>query len=152
MSDETANLSALLRGVFEHSPTAIYMHDTAGRWVFANAECCRALGISPAAIASHTPVRDTLPPRLADAVLRNDHAVIAYGEVISVHENVLDPDSHELRKFLSVKFPVRDADGAVIGAGVSPSTSPSATGPSVICSRRRRSSRLSSPPPASAST
>jgi diguanylate cyclase (GGDEF)-like protein/PAS domain S-box-containing protein len=114
LSEATGRLQAIL----DHSPMAIYMRDLDQRWIVANRETCGILGTSAEHLLGRR-LADTLPAALAAELAANDRKVMDSGEAQSFEEIV--PDSRTStgrdRHVWSLKFPVRDADGLVVGLG-----------------------------------
>jgi diguanylate cyclase (GGDEF)-like protein/PAS domain S-box-containing protein len=117
LDQESQTLARLFESVFRHSPTPIYMRDLEHRWLFANDECCRALGAAPGGLAPGTEIRETVPADVARRFVANDQEVIESGAAAQFHEDVTDPATGEVHKYYSVKFPVRSDEGDVIGVG-----------------------------------
>lgn len=103
---------ALLRSVTEGTPDAVYVKDRQGRYLLVNSAAARMTGIPPAEILG----RDDsalFPLDEARAVMEGDRQVIEAGEPRTYEESVT---LHGVRQtFLSVKGPVRDSLGQVIG-------------------------------------
>jgi diguanylate cyclase (GGDEF)-like protein/PAS domain S-box-containing protein len=110
-------LARVLESVFQHSPVPIYLHTVDGRWLFANDECCRSLAVAPGALRPGTALRETLPVPTAEGFLINNREVIESGEATQFTEDVPDQATGEVRKYVSVKFPVRGTEKEIIGVG-----------------------------------
>ncbi len=59
--------------------------------------------------------RDVLPPDVAAAIEREDERILRGGETIRVEETLFDASTCQLRLFASVKAPLRDSEGAIVG-------------------------------------
>jgi PAS domain S-box-containing protein len=104
------------RTVAMNAPAAIYVKDRAGRYTFANSLACQALG-RPEGVAGLAD-RDLLSGEAAGLLERHDAEVIESGRVVE-YEEVVARDGF-FAQYLSVKFPLFDAQGEAIGVcGVS---------------------------------
>lgn len=94
-----------------NAPAAIFIKDLAGRYTLANPLACQALGriAGVVGLTDH----ELLPNEVADSLRRHDAEVISTGGAIEREEIVQRPGFS--RNYLSVKFPLLDGSGQVIG-------------------------------------
>jgi diguanylate cyclase (GGDEF)-like protein/PAS domain S-box-containing protein len=114
--DELADAKGRLQAVLDHSPMAIYMRDLDQRWIVANAETCGIVGKSAEELVGR-PMAEAFPREVYERLAANDREVIESGAAQSFDEIVVDGRSGEPRHTWSLKFPVRDSRGCVIGLG-----------------------------------
>lgn len=106
---ESNELKQLL---MEGFPNKIFFKDTASVYVFCNSYYAVDLGISPEEIRGKTDY-DFFPRDLADKYRADDQRIMASNQLEQIEENYRIGD--EERIVLTVKTPLRDANGSVIG-------------------------------------
>ena len=107
-----ADRTELLNGVLQGTSDVIYVKDTNGRILLANAAFGAAARTTPEQLVGKT-AEDLFPPDEAALIQQSDVAVIAGGAPIQIEETILE--AGEPRVFLSLKAPLRDGSGRVIG-------------------------------------
>ncbi|MGD9340210.1 MAG: PAS domain S-box protein [Chromatiales bacterium] len=100
----------LLRQICDHAAAVVYVKDVAGRYVFVNHRFLTLFGGEESNYVGHAD-SDIFPPDVAAALAANDRAVLDGGGAMQFEEVV--PGSDGEHTYVSVKFPLFDAAGAV---------------------------------------
>jgi PAS domain S-box-containing protein len=112
--DELANKSIILRSIIDNSGSLIYLLDTDGRFTLANRELCELFGTTTDQIVGKTR-EDMIPAEVAKQHRDNDLEVIRLGSAVSFEER--NPQADGVHTYLTVKFPLKHADGKVYAVG-----------------------------------
>ncbi|NBJ13018.1 PAS domain-containing protein [Microvirga arsenatis] len=113
-ADELHRTSALLRLIGDSTPDMIYAKDRESRVLYANAAVRRTIGRPIEEILGRSD-RDWAPSiEEAERIIANDRRVMETGDTFDVDEAFTGPDG-ETRYYRSVKSPLRDPTGAIIG-------------------------------------
>ena len=107
-----ADRTELLSGVLEGMTDVIFVKDLNGHIVLVNTAFAAAARSTPEQLVGKTD-EDWFPPDVAAAVRQQDKAVIAGGSPMQFEETI--PVAGEPRVFLTLKAPLRDGDGRVVG-------------------------------------
>ena len=99
-----------LRAIIDNTPSIVSVKSLDGRYVMANAECARILGMSPKDIIGQP--CSVLFPEISDQMLANDHRAVAEREPV-YDETVLIRDGEE-RTYVTATFALPDAAGRAI--------------------------------------
>jgi PAS domain S-box-containing protein len=104
----------LLETVIEAVPGVVYAKDRSGRMLAANRGTADLVGKPVAEIVGRTDAEFLDDQAQAAIVMANDRRVMEGGQTEQIEERVSFPDGTEAL-WLSIKAPLRDASGAVIG-------------------------------------
>ena len=107
-----AERTELLNGVLESTTDVIFVSDLNGRVLLANAAFAAAARSTPEQLVGMT-AEELFPPDLAAAIRKQNEAVIAGGSPMQFEETL--PEAGEPRVFLTLKAPLRDGGGRVVG-------------------------------------
>ena len=99
---------ARLSSILNRAPAAIFIKDSAGRYLFMNEECARVLGVIQELVLGHTD-RDLLPSELAAQLMAHDQQVWNSQKLLTVEELV--PQADGVHTSLVKKFLLRDEEG-----------------------------------------
>lgn len=111
---ERDRATSLLKAFFETLPGAAYAKDVEGRILLGNPGFAAVVGHAPEGFLGKTE-RDLLPDgEQARTIMENDRRVMTEGVTQQIEEDLVLPDGR-LTQWLSIKTPLRDADGAVAG-------------------------------------
>lgn len=102
----------LLNSIIDNSPAMIVVKDRHGRFLLANQQAARFLSADPALIRGKTD-GDFFPPDEAARMRAHDETVIEAETSFEWEETVTRADG--VHTYLSLKFPLRGADGRVQG-------------------------------------
>jgi len=102
-------------GILENSPSAIFVKDTKGQFLFANPTFTEWFGVPPSGVAGNTS-HDLCPPEFADACADQDRKVLADSEPHEILLEVSFTDG-ERHWITMTKFPISAPDGTTIGIG-----------------------------------
>jgi PAS domain S-box-containing protein len=102
----------LVRAVLEGSDDAVYLKDSAGRYLVANPAGCRAIGRPLEEILGRTDA-ELLPAGAAAEIQAHDRLVMETGEAHRFEMTLTV--SGVTRTYLSTKSPRRDPDGRLVG-------------------------------------
>jgi PAS domain S-box-containing protein len=105
------NNQQLLEAVIENSGSVIYVKNRNGKYILLNREFENAVNMKREDVIGKTD-REIYPKEIADAIIENDTKVMTSSELNRSEES---PDGKTV--FLSLKFPLLDADGRVDGIG-----------------------------------
>jgi diguanylate cyclase (GGDEF)-like protein/PAS domain S-box-containing protein len=105
---------ARFRAVVDNSPTKIHIKDLEGRYLLINRQSEILFGVTDAEARGKTS-RDIFPSDVAAAFGAHDQAVIKTGQTMEEEEEWLREDG--IHTFLTVKFPILDADGNISAVG-----------------------------------
>jgi PAS domain S-box-containing protein len=110
-AEELRASQRLLADIVDHSTAIISLKDREGRYLLVNREFRRVFGLSAAGVIGAT---DTalFPVTMTEHLMAHDREVCAGVSPLSFEYRL--PDD---RVFVCVKFPLRDAGGAVYGVG-----------------------------------
>ncbi|WP_437499708.1 AAA family ATPase [Sorangium sp. So ce1099] len=99
-----------LQAIVDNSPAIIYVKDLEGRLLLANRRFEQLIRVPRAEVVGKRD-HDIFPREIADVFVAHDREVIATGGPLDVEEVV--PEDDGLHTYLSLKFTLRDAAGAV---------------------------------------
>nr|WP_290225307.1 PAS domain S-box protein [Trichocoleus desertorum] len=105
---------AELQAIIDNCPAVIYLRDTQGRLTRVNRQFEILTGMSAKQIYGKTSY-DLFPKHVADEHWRNDQILLASGRAVTVEE--LAPQADGLHTYVSVKFPIFNANGEVSATG-----------------------------------
>ncbi|MEM6837118.1 MAG: PAS domain S-box protein [Cyanobacteria bacterium P01_C01_bin.120] len=111
---EKRAVQARFQTFLKHSPAVIYIKDAQGRMQLMSDEYGRTFGIEPSTIMGKT-IAEIVPPDQAEDIIQNDLRVMASCQTIQCEETISLADG--AHTFLSVKFPIEDEQGSVVGLG-----------------------------------
>jgi PAS domain S-box-containing protein len=97
-----------LQAILDNSPAFIHLVNTQNTYLLVNHQYEKHFKISKEQIVGKT-LYDFWPHHIAHKLTANSHKVITEGKPIEVEEVV--PHENELHTYLSVKFPLKDANG-----------------------------------------
>jgi len=104
----------LLRAVIDASRVVIYVFDRDGRCLLSNQRFGTLVGLDPEQMLGKTR-EEMLPAAVAAQHRDNDLAILASGASQTIEEPNAEADG--MHDYLSVKFPLRDAGGAIYAVG-----------------------------------
>ncbi|MDP7014295.1 MAG: PAS domain S-box protein [Pirellulaceae bacterium] len=104
----------LLNDIIESTSDAVYVKDRQGRHLMANSACLQIIGKSREEVVGGSDA-DVFAADVAEALREADLAIMESGQQATLEECVNDAVSGEMRTYLSVKVPRRDAWGEVSG-------------------------------------
>lgn len=108
---------ALLQGIIDNSPLAIYVKDTQGRFILVNRYLLSQLNLSPAQMLGKTDA-ELFAPDVTQLAQANDQRVITTGQPLEAEEVADLRDGRHTA--ISVKFPLVDTQGTIYAvAGIS---------------------------------
>jgi PAS domain S-box-containing protein len=102
----------LLEAVADNSPAVIYVKDLQGRYLMINRAYEENFGLTREAILGRTD-HDLFPQEAADAFRAMDQRVATAGVALTEEESA--PQADGLHAYISVKCPLRDAEGKTYG-------------------------------------
>ena len=97
-----------LSSILNRAPAAIFIKDSAGRYLFMNEECARVLGVNHEQALGQTD-RNLLPSEVATQFMANDQRVWESESLLTVEEFV--PQADGIHTSLVQKFLLRDKQG-----------------------------------------
>jgi len=103
-----------LRAVLDNVGAYVFTKDREGRYTYANGQVCALLGVPLAQLLG----RDDgafFDPAYSDPRHQHDRRVIEQGETLRVEEEVVLRGSAERRVYWTIKAPLRDDQGHIIG-------------------------------------
>lgn len=103
----------LLNAVLENSSSVIYVKDAQSRYILINRRAEQLFKRSRAEILGRSDT-ELFAPEIAAAAVARDRAIISRCEPEDFEEQISDGDG-ATREFLTTKFPLTDASGAVTG-------------------------------------
>jgi PAS domain S-box-containing protein len=104
----------LLDKVMNSVPAVVYVKDTAGHYLLVNEQYLRVFHLTEEQIIGKTDY-DIFPPEVAATLQANDRAIVTAGRSINSEELV--PHDDGLHTYMSVKFPLFDAQGQMYAIG-----------------------------------
>jgi two-component system sensor histidine kinase/response regulator len=111
MAEELFRQQQLLYGIVENSPAVIYAKDSQGRYLFVNKRYCELFQVKAEEVVGRSDA-EIFPPEFAARFQENDRAVLEHGRALEFEE--FAPHSDGTHTYISVKFPVRDAQGRYV--------------------------------------
>ena len=114
MLDALAHKRSLLRSLVETLPDMVWMKDTEGRYLLCNRALGRVFGRAEADVIGRTD-HELLPADFADHLRRHDQRAIDAGQPVRNEEWVTLADDGQRVFVETVKAPMYDAEGKLIG-------------------------------------
>lgn len=107
----------MLQNIIDNTSACIYVKDLEGKYLHINRQFEAVFHVNRADVIGKSDF-DLFPPRLAEAFQRNDQIVLRSGKLLECEE--VAPHDDGLHTYLSIKFPLRNDDGAMFAlAGIS---------------------------------
>ncbi len=114
-----ARADAMLHAIVQSAPSLIYAKDREGRMLLANPQALKLIGKTWSDVKGRTDLEFLEDRSQAEAVTRNDRHLMEANHVVE-SEEVVGTKPGEERVWFSIKAPLRDDSGGVIGlVGVS---------------------------------
>ena len=98
----------------EYTPAVVYMKDAKGRYMLVNTRYEKLFDVSMNEIRNKKD-HEILPKKVADQFKKNDNRVLMEKHSFQVEETICQCNG--LHTYLSVKFPIYDGKGVIIGVG-----------------------------------
>lgn len=105
---------ALLHGILEHMPAAIFVVDSAGRYLLANQYAAHLVQKTPDEVVGKTPY-DIITYEVAKRWDDSTQQVYTTGVPLQLEDRVPQPDGNHT--YLTVQFPLFDSQGAIYAVG-----------------------------------
>lgn len=104
-----------LLSLLNYAPTSIFIKDVNFRYVVVNRQFAESARMTPDEFVGFTD-HDFLPHEMAEMIRSGEERVIASGQPSEYEEEMVSPEG-EPCTFYTVKFPVFDPQGSLIGVG-----------------------------------
>lgn len=101
----------LLSNILLNSPHPVFVRDRAGRFIVADESFRKLTGRDPAGLEPE----QVFSVDVAAMLTRDDPRILGRGETIETEDTI--PTMDGPRTYLSVRFPMRDSEGSILGIG-----------------------------------
>jgi PAS domain S-box-containing protein len=113
------NERMMLRALIDNIPEFMYVKDTSSRFILANRQVARGMGVNRHEELIGKTDFDFFPPRQATAYFEAEQRVLQTGQALFNHEELFVDNTGLATPILTTKVPLRDARGDIVAiAGV----------------------------------